>query len=426
MIGPWLAGVLGLFPHGETFELEAETPKLYAGTPELSHPMSFSRLELHATPNGLDVDLRVQVLSLLEVTDLGLDVDANVLLSDEELRQGKPLILEYLRQGLVLVADGEALTADFRELERRHEDFDWLLVQAHIPWVKIPNACVVSSTLFFDQGNPDHRMHITLRGIRSVDQFSLLDTDNRTASFTNYPFQDYLRLGSSHVLEGWDHLAFLLALFLGVARWLGLVAAITGFTIAHSFTLALSALEIFSLSPGIVEPAIALSILVVLSLHLRGTSPRFRPWTLAFVFGLLHGFGFAGVLGEIGLPLQARTTALVGFNPGVELGQLAFALPVMLLGSLGQRLGKETRAMLRRNIFFVLGAAGLVFFANAVDAAMPTVSMAGVFAGGGLVAISLGCLPLLEKTWRPIWKQFVGSATVLFLLYELGQVLASG
>ncbi|MDP6962592.1 MAG: HupE/UreJ family protein, partial [Planctomycetota bacterium] len=102
------------------------------------------------------------------------------------------------------------------------------------------------------------------------------------------------------------------------------------FTLAHSLTLAISALEIFSLPSSFVEPAISISIIAVLVTHLKQGIKKSKPAIPAFAFGLLHGFGFAGVLGEIGLASNAKVMSLLGFNLGVELGQLAFILPVGL------------------------------------------------------------------------------------------------
>lgn len=147
----------------------------------------------------------------------------------------------------------------------------------------------------------------------------------------------YLWLGIEHILAGLDHLLFVFALMLLVRGWYKLVATITAFTIAHSITLALSTLGLVVLPVPPVEAAIALSIVFVASeaVHLQqgrpGLSSR-RPWLVAFVFGLLHGLGFAAVLQEIGLPEHAIAIALVLFNVGVEIGQLAFVGALLALG----------------------------------------------------------------------------------------------
>ena len=152
----------------------------------------------------------------------------------------------------------------------------------------------------------------------------------------------YLRLGVEHILEGVDHLLFVLALVLLVRDARRLVATVTAFTVAHSFTLAAATLGFVHVRQGPVEAAIALSIVFVageIAHEARGRPglTARRPWIVAFVFGLLHGLGFAGALREVGLPQQSIPLALLFFNLGVELGQLLFLACVLPLASLGRR-----------------------------------------------------------------------------------------
>ena len=137
----------------------------------------------------------------------------------------------------------------------------------------------------------------------------------------------YLRLGVEHLLFGFDHILFVVGLLFFVRRPLQLVQVVTAFTAAHSITLALSTLGVVTLSQRPVEAVIALSILFLAVELARGEDRQSAmarsPWAIAFGFGLLHGFGFAGALAEIGLPESARAMALLLFNVGVEIGQLA-------------------------------------------------------------------------------------------------------
>jgi hydrogenase/urease accessory protein HupE len=139
----------------------------------------------------------------------------------------------------------------------------------------------------------------------------------------------YLGLGVLHILAGADHLLFVLALLLIVKGLARVVATITAFTIAHSITLAAATLGLVDVPGPPVEAMIALSIVFVAAEIVHGAQGRPGltarwPWVVAFTFGLLHGFGFAGVLAEIGLPQNAIPLALLFFNVGVELGQLLF------------------------------------------------------------------------------------------------------
>lgn len=153
---------------------------------------------------------------------------------------------------------------------------------------------------------------------------------------------EYLQLGVEHILLGIDHLLFVLALLLITHGGWKLVKTITAFTLAHSITLALAALGLVRVPQAPVEAVIALSIVFVAAEILRardgsqGIAVR-APWIVAFIFGLLHGFGFAGALSEIGLPVGHIPQALLFFNLGVELGQLLFIAAVLSLIALVRR-----------------------------------------------------------------------------------------
>ena len=153
----------------------------------------------------------------------------------------------------------------------------------------------------------------------------------------------YLVLGVKHILLGIDHLLFVLALLLLVPNTRMLIWTITSFTLAHSVTLAAATMGWVNIPQQPVEAVIALSILFVAMeiVHWKQGKPgitRRWPWLVAFTFGLLHGFGFAGALTEIGLPEHAIPLALLFFNLGVEAGQLAFIAAVFLLWALIRRI----------------------------------------------------------------------------------------
>jgi hydrogenase/urease accessory protein HupE len=158
----------------------------------------------------------------------------------------------------------------------------------------------------------------------------------------------YLQLGVEHILLGIDHLLFVLALVILVEGTRRLVATVTAFTLAHSLTLAGATLGFVHVPGPPVEAAIALSIMFVAAeiIHGRhgmvGLTRRF-PWIVAFTFGLLHGFGFAGALSDVGLPQAAIPIALLCFNVGVELGQLLFIGSVLgaiaVAGWMARRVG---------------------------------------------------------------------------------------
>ncbi len=153
----------------------------------------------------------------------------------------------------------------------------------------------------------------------------------------------YLRLGIEHILLGLDHLLFVLGLLLIVRGIRLLMKTITAFTVAHSITLAAATLGFVHMPQKPVEAIIALSIVFVAAeiIHCRRGREGIAasaPWIVAFVFGLLHGFGFAGALSEIGLPQKSVPLALLFFNVGVEIGQLLFVIAVELVMKILRRI----------------------------------------------------------------------------------------
>ena len=206
----------------------------------------------------------------------------------------------------------------------------------------------------------------------------------------------YTLLGIEHILIGIDHLLFVLALLLLVPDWRRLVWTITAFTLAHSVTLGAATLGVVSVSGAAVEATIALSILFLATELVRGnragtqsTEPAGAkasrsaivdsrgggltvryPWVVAFAFGLLHGFGFAGALAEIGLPEQAIPLALLFFNVGVELGQLMFIAAVLALLWALRRLKQEWPVWSRGAAAYAIGSLAAFWL---IERTMPAV-----------------------------------------------------
>ncbi|MBK6462959.1 MAG: HupE/UreJ family protein [Myxococcales bacterium] len=172
-------------------------------------------------------------------------------------------------------------------------------------------------------------------------------------------FPGFLRLGVEHILTGYDHLVFLFGLVLVRSRPRALLAVVTAFTVAHSLTLGLATLGVWAPSPRFVEPAIALSIAYVGVENLLVKDAN-RRWRITFPFGLVHGFGFAGALREVELPRARIPLALVGFNVGVELAQiaaLAVLVPLVLLVSRRHTVPRVTQAL-----SVLVAVAGLAWF----------------------------------------------------------------
>jgi hypothetical protein len=170
----------------------------------------------------------------------------------------------------------------------------------------------------------------------------------------------YWKIGTIHILEGFDHLLFLLTLLLIVAGLWPLLKTVTAFTLAHSLTLALATLGIVHIPPVPTEAVISLSIvlLAVEVVHknqgILTSSERF-PWLVAFTFGLVHGLGFAGALSEIGVPQNEVPLALLMFNVGVETGQVMFVTGVSLLLAGLHRIHTHSALTLSRATPYAIG-----------------------------------------------------------------------
>ena len=182
----------------------------------------------------------------------------------------------------------------------------------------------------------------TVRLTPSQPEFKVMGTAGPAAVV-----RTYFKLGVEHILLGFDHLLFVLALLFLVEGWRRLVATITAFTMAHSLTLAAATFGWVQVPQAPVEAVIALSIMFVAVEILHRQKGKTviatrKPWIVAFIFGLLHGLGFAGALREVGLPDDAIPLALVFFNVGVEAGQLLFVATVFLLFQLfGQLMNRH-------------------------------------------------------------------------------------
>ena len=162
------------------------------------------------------------------------------------------------------------------------------------------------------------------------------------------PVLSYFMIGIEHLVFGIDHVLFVIGLFLFIREPVALIKTITAFTFAHSITLALSALDLVKLDQGPVEAIIALSILFLARELAQDESERSRltlgrPWVMAFIFGLLHGLGFAGALSDIGLPEDDLWFSLLLFNVGIEVGQIAVILVLATLVWLLSRMRWQKR-----------------------------------------------------------------------------------
>ena len=235
------------------------------------------------------------------------------------------------------------------------------LLEIRAPYDVMPHTIAVTKRLFPD--DPQSKTLVYLYEAGELKQQTILN--DATSSLTHTVggeaqssvavARQYVASGIHHIFIGPDHILFVIGLLLLGGNLVQLLKVVTAFTLAHSITLALAALNIYNPPGNAVEPLIALSIVCigVENLIARPGERDFRPY-LAFGFGLIHGFGFASVLQEFGLPKDALAVALVSFNVGVEMGQACIVLAVApLLALIVKRQPKLTRPIL------VVGSVGV-------------------------------------------------------------------
>jgi hydrogenase/urease accessory protein HupE len=187
------------------------------------------------------------------------------------------------------------------------------------------------------------------------------------------PVWQYIQLGIYHIWSGFDHLLFVFGLLLLVKKRSRLIWTITAFTLAHSITLALATLHIINISPSFTEAAIALSIVflaIELLRHYKGNNgfAYYYPWLVSFLFGLLHGVGFASALHDVGLPENNIPLALFLFNVGVEAGQLAFVFAMLLLTAGIRRLQFQLPKWSYKIPAYLIGTMAMYWFIERVVA----------------------------------------------------------
>lgn len=238
----------------------------------------------------------------------------------------------------------ESRAPGLRSLRWARPDCSLEVLEAQSLAIEGLDATLTDVLVRVDFGDGRRLQHILRPGDAPL---ALGDPDGQRAGSAVAGSGAYFRLGVVHILEGVDHLAFVLALVLLVGLRARLVTAVTGFTVAHSLTLGATALGWLRPWPAFIEALVALSILFVAAEALRARRGAARtltgrwPELAALGFGLLHGFAFAGALASIGLPRNETLLALLLFNLGVEAGQLAFIAAVLVVSLALRRAAAE-------------------------------------------------------------------------------------
>ena len=303
---------------------------LGVASPVAAHPAPFSFVDLHI--HQVSVDIEVVIHAFDVAFELGIDPPERVL-DPGVLGSGTERLSALLGDRLQILVDGRALPFDTWSKAELLPERQSVRLRASSDLVGPPGVIEVSASLFpYDEA---HQTFLNFYDGGALTSQAILGADQTDYEFfvgsrqgTFAVIQKFVPAGVHHILIGPDHLLFLVGLLLLGGSVRRLLLVITGFTVAHSITLALAVLNIVTPPVQVVEPIIALSIVYVGvdNLMVRG-GRDVRVW-IALVFGLIHGFGFASVLQEMGLPRGALGWSLFSFNLGVEIGQVTVAVVV--------------------------------------------------------------------------------------------------
>jgi len=311
-----------------------------------AHKPSDSYLTLRATAGSKDIAVRWDI-ALRDIDYvLQLDRDSNGDITWGEVRLRSDDITRLATSRLQLSAgDTDCAWATTQPLMLdQHSDGTYAVLSLSAQCASLNSSLKARYSLLFDV-DPTHRGLVQWIAPGSEEAQALIfgnESGEQTLALEPAGWWETLRQyiidGVWHIWIGYDHILFLLALLLPAVlvrrqgQWAPaphlsgaakeVLKVVTAFTLAHSITLSLAALGLISLPSRLVESVIAASVIFAALSNLRGTV-ELKRWVMAFVFGLIHGFGFASVLADLGLPKNALVLALVGFNVGVEIGQLA-------------------------------------------------------------------------------------------------------
>jgi hypothetical protein len=351
---------------------------LLIGSTAQAHIASNSFLSLSAQAPA-DISGSIELAIRDGELAVGLDRNRDGKVTWGELQAAQLQLQNYVQGHLQLTGDHGACRVHFDALQvNERVDGNYLWLPLHADCGTTLKHLTIKYTLLALE-DPSHRGLLTLSA-HGLTQTAVLGGSTATTQLDLErvsvwsAFSEYFRAGVWHIWSGIDHLLFLLSLLLPAVllrrenRWeavplaapafFNIFKVVTAFTLAHSITLSLAAFDLIRLPSRLTESVIAASIIIA---ALNNVFPRVTEgrWRIAFAFGLLHGFGFASVLTEMGLPAEARLVSLVAFNAGVEAGQLAVVLTVMPLAYLYRRSAFYRRGVMRWGSTAIAGLAAV-------------------------------------------------------------------
>jgi hydrogenase/urease accessory protein HupE len=342
-----------------------------APRPALAHPVPFSYVDVRIDGSTIEVTVVAHAYDLIHELGLALDTTDEAFLQADVLQAHATAMASIFGRRLAIAADGRSLTAGGWSAPEPLFDRLAVRMRARYDAGTAPGAVTVMARLF--PYDPVHQTFLNVYENTALSSQAILSAER--PAFEHFVgtrqgvfavIRKFLPSGIHHILIGPDHLLFLVGLLLLGGPIRRLILVVTAFTVAHSVTLTLAALNILSPPASIIEPAIALSIVYVGIDNLMVQGGRDVRAIIAFVFGFIHGFGFANVLREMDLPPQALGWSLFSFNLGVEVGQLVVVVLVAsLLAALRQRSPAAGRQVALAGSVVVI-AAGAFWFVERV------------------------------------------------------------
>ncbi|WP_040206435.1 HupE/UreJ family protein [Neobacillus jeddahensis] len=343
-----------------------------------AHALSAAFTNINLSSNQTELVYSIDSLSVIE--GVGGDKNEDGILSEMELEGINHRLEEWVEDSLVLEVDDQEQTGELDSLELEQKA-DKQMVTFHLiyPAYNVGKTVKLLDGIFYEGQNSssynnflavsyegqvseavlngkNREWAMLLTETQQQQQDGQISQDAQEENKSNSSWTSFLSLGMEHILTGYDHLLFLFALLIRKQTMKQYLFTITAFTIAHSITLTLSVLGIVELPSKLVESIIALSICYVAIENIFRKEIKFR-WLITFLFGLIHGLGFASILKEMNLPKSDLALALFNFNIGIELIQLII---VLLLVPVLFRLLKFTKYRTYVNIgssaIFLLGA----------------------------------------------------------------------
>ena len=306
---------------------------LLGAVPARGHDVRLSWTTVRLRPDSCELLVKMHAESVVALIQ---EEAPGATFEPENLESLRPALNSFGSRLYELQAGGRTLAAAETDVKVVEDNLEFRLV-----YTRPAGEPLRLKAAFLSRVAPDYTAHVSVTDDAGGQLSShMLRPDKPSAEIAEAAgaggwgaFVSFLKLGVEHILKGYDHLLFLFGLLVACRRFRTMAVIITCFTLAHSVTLALAALDVLALSPRVVEPLIAASIVFVGVENLvRRDEPR-RRWALTLAFGLIHGFGFAGVLREAGLGSagSALLVPLFSFNLGVELGQIGVAAVVLPL-----------------------------------------------------------------------------------------------